>query len=79
MTPFPTSSNPPPPRGPNEQAPLGAEPSYDDVLDVAVQYTFPCSDPIAVDGVRADAARDEGQPRGPGHGGHGESVTLGEG
>jgi hypothetical protein len=33
----------------DEQAPLGAHPSYDDVLDVAVQYTFPCSDPISVD------------------------------
>jgi hypothetical protein len=32
-----------------EQAPLGEHPNYDDVLDVAVQYTFPCSDPIAVD------------------------------
>jgi hypothetical protein len=32
-----------------EQAPLGEHPSYDDVLDVAVQYTFPCSDPISVD------------------------------
>ena len=32
----------------NAQAPLGPEPSYDDVLDTAVEYTFPCSDPIAV-------------------------------
>jgi hypothetical protein len=32
-----------------QQAPLGDHPDYDDVLDVAVQYTFPCSDPIAVD------------------------------
>ena len=31
----------------SEQAPLGPEPSYDDVLDTAVDYTFPCSDPIA--------------------------------
>jgi hypothetical protein len=33
----------------NSQAPLGSEPAYDDVLDAAVEYTFPCSDPIAVD------------------------------
>ncbi|MDB5964024.1 MAG: hypothetical protein JWQ72_524 [Polaromonas sp.] len=32
------------------QAPLGSDPSYDAVLDLAVEYTFPCSDPIAVDG-----------------------------
>jgi hypothetical protein len=39
-----------------EQAPLGDHPSYDDVLDVAVQYTFPCSDPIAVHSSSASAA-----------------------
>jgi hypothetical protein len=33
---------------PEEQAPLGSEPSYDEVLDLAVEYSFPCSDPIAV-------------------------------
>lgn len=33
----------------NRQEPLGPEPTYDDVLDLAVEYTFPCSDPIAVD------------------------------
>jgi hypothetical protein len=33
----------------NEQAPLGPEPTYDQVLDTAVEYTFPCSDPIAVE------------------------------
>jgi hypothetical protein len=33
---------------PDEQAPLGARPKYEDVLDAAVDYTFPCSDPIAV-------------------------------
>ncbi len=33
----------------NEQAPLGPRPSYDEVLDTAVEYTFPASDPIAVD------------------------------
>lgn len=48
MTPFPTSEQPPPPREDDEQAPLGTAPSYDELLDVAVQYTFPCSDPIAV-------------------------------
>ena len=32
-----------------EQAPLGERPSYDDLLDTAVDYTFPCSDPIAAD------------------------------
>ena len=32
----------------NIQEPLGPNPSYDDVLDLAVEYTFPCSDPIAV-------------------------------
>jgi hypothetical protein len=30
-----------------EQAPLGGHPTYDEVLDTAVDYTFPCSDPIA--------------------------------
>jgi hypothetical protein len=30
-----------------EQAPLGSQPSYDDLLDTAIDYTFPCSDPIA--------------------------------
>lgn len=32
-----------------EQAPLGAAPSYDELLDTAVDYTFPCSDPIAAE------------------------------
>ena len=76
-----------PAREDNTQAPLGPEPSYDDVLDVAVQYTFPCSDPIAIQeccaaaqGRKADAGREEGEPKGPGMTpGHGESVTLGEG
>jgi hypothetical protein len=31
------------------QAPLGPQPDYDAVLDLAVEYSFPCSDPIAVD------------------------------
>ncbi len=56
MSLFPTSEAPPR-RDRNEQLPLGAHPSYDDVLDVAVQYTFPCSDPISVDSSCADAAR----------------------
>lgn len=33
----------------DEQAPLGAHPSYDDMVDAAVEYTFPCSDPISID------------------------------
>jgi len=33
-----------------EQAPLGAQPSYDELLDTAIDYTFPCSDPIAAEG-----------------------------
>ena len=33
----------------NDQPPLGPEPSYDQVLDVAVEYTFPASDPVSVD------------------------------
>lgn len=52
-------------QSPNEQAPLGAHPSYDDMVDAAVEYTFPCSDPISIDSCcsamqqpapRADAA-----------------------
>ena len=83
MAPFPTSSSGPL-AGTNQQEPLGEHPSYDDVLDVAVQYTFPCSDPISVDGccgnIDQKMQREEGQPRGPGMTpGHGESVTLGEG
>jgi hypothetical protein len=34
---------------PEAQAPLGPAPSYDEVLDLAVEYSFPCSDPIAVE------------------------------
>ena len=83
MAPFPTTSSGPLVRDTGTQEPLGEHPSYDDVLDVAVQYTFPCSDPIAVDGCCADIdqkmQRQEGQARGPGMTpGHGESVTLGE-
>lgn len=79
MRPFPTSDNPPAER--NEQLPLGDHPSYDDVLDVAVQYTFPASDPIAVDACCADIdarlQREEGRPQGPGATpGHGEAIKL---
>ncbi|HET8748856.1 MAG TPA: hypothetical protein VFM98_24905 [Ramlibacter sp.] len=83
---FPTTDNPPVARPADAQAPLGPNPSYDDVLDVAVQYTFPCSDPVAVqecsaaDGHMPHPEREEGQPKGPGMTpGHGESVTVGEG
>jgi hypothetical protein len=51
-SPFPSS-----PRERNEQAPLGPAPSYDDILDVAVEYTFPASDPIAVDSCCTSAER----------------------
>jgi|GEM_PF-6336482 len=45
----------------NEQAPLGPAPTYDEVLDVAVEYTFPASDPVAVQSSCKDiAARDSG-------------------
>jgi hypothetical protein len=70
--PFPTSPRPTSaptadlePRHPekpvekNEQAPLGPHPTYDDVLDVAVEYTFPASDPVAVDSCCADLRRKE--------------------
>lgn len=35
------------PGGGTEQGPLGVDPTYDQILDTAVDYTFPCSDPIA--------------------------------
>lgn len=41
-----------------EQGPLGARPTYDEVLDAAVDYTFPCSDPIAAGACCEMAARD---------------------
>ena len=46
--------------GPEAQEPLGPEPTYDDALDVAVEYSFPCSDPIAIQssGHTAAATRD---------------------
>jgi hypothetical protein len=78
MSMFPTSTS-----AAEAQAPLGPEPSYDDVLDVAVQYTFPCSDPIAVQEccggaiARREAEREEGAPKGPGQtSGHGEALEL---
>jgi hypothetical protein len=51
-SPFPTS-----PRERDEQAPLGPQPTYDKVLDTAVEYTFPASDPIAVDSCCTSAER----------------------
>jgi hypothetical protein len=90
MTPFPTTANPPTsPRGgevrhdetvfrDEAQEPLGREPSYDDVLDVAVQYTFPASDPIAVEEcMNRHPERDEGRSKGPGAtAGHGNFIDL---
>lgn len=62
---FPTSRSGPKPaatRHPrkerNEQWPLGPHPSSEDVLDVAVEYTFPASDPIAA-GCAEELARRE--------------------
>ena len=46
----------------NEQAPLGPDPSYDDLLDAAVEYTFPASDPVAVDSCCAQKAARERPP-----------------
>ena len=60
-SPFPTS-----PRERNEQAPLGPAPSYDQVLDVAVEYTFPASDPVAVESSAREAARRERNQAVPG-------------
>jgi hypothetical protein len=39
------------------QEPLGPAPDYDAVLDLAVEYSFPCSDPIAVDACCAGITR----------------------
>jgi hypothetical protein len=55
MTEYVPESTPGATAGGPEQAPLGEHPSYDDVLDMAVQYTFPCSDPISVDSCCASA------------------------
>lgn len=81
MSYFPTSASHPARRENDEQAPLGESPTYDEVLDVAVQYTFPCSDPIAVEAccaeLEAREQREEGGPRGPGtSAGHGEAIPL---
>lgn len=79
MSPFPTSTNPPTRlEGAERQEPLGPEPSYDDVLDVAVQYTFPASDPIAVaDCCSHHPDREEGHAKGPGATpGHGSFIDL---
>lgn len=51
----------------NEQEPLGSRPTYDQVLDLAVEYTFPASDPLAVDNSCGDARErhpdgDDGRP-----------------
>lgn len=49
----------------NEQEPLGPHPTYEHALDVAVEYTFPASDPIAVDScctAAERAARRKGRP-----------------
>lgn len=48
-------ASPDPARERNEQEPLGPRPSHDHALDVAVQYTVPASDPIAVDSYRTGA------------------------
>ena len=78
MSLFPTSAHPPSAvRSDEQQEPLGSQPSYDDVLDVAVQYTFPCSDPIAVECSSHDPERDEGHAKGPGRTpGHGRFIEL---
>jgi hypothetical protein len=46
---MPLTRSPPVMSEKNEQPPLGPHPDYDEVLDLAVEYTFPCSDPIAVE------------------------------
>lgn len=86
MSPFPTSDAPPrqpDAAGPDqpqrdEQSPLGTAPSYDDLLDVAVQYTFPASDPIAVQpSGKRHPEREEGGAKGPGTTpGHGNAIDL---
>lgn len=47
------------------QAPLGAQPSYDAVLDLAVEYTFPASDPVAVGSTCQAIADRDAQPGAP--------------
>ena len=41
----------------NAPAPLGEAPSEDRLLDIALEYTFPASDPIAVDCHAAETER----------------------
>lgn len=63
----------------SEQAPLGSSPSYDDVVDVGSQYSFPCSDPPAIEEAckAAEGRIGDHRRRGPGStAGHGEPVTL---
>jgi hypothetical protein len=56
--PSPDSPDSPAVRTPQDvQPPLGPAPDYDAVLDLAVEYSFPCSDPIAVDGCCAEIAK----------------------
>jgi hypothetical protein len=46
--------------------PLSPESSSETVLDVAVQYTFPASDPISIDVAYRAAQRRESEKRKPG-------------
>jgi hypothetical protein len=49
----------------DRQEPLGSRPDYQHVLDVACEYSFPCSDPIAVDACCTGSLKREktqGQP-----------------
>jgi hypothetical protein len=66
---FPTSGSGPKPqvqrKERNEQWPLGSHPSADDVLDVAVEYTFPASDPIAAGCAEKLALREQERRREP--------------
>jgi predicted component of type VI protein secretion system len=62
----------------NEQAPLGPTPSYDEVLDVAVEYTFPASDPLAVQTCCEDVRRRDPAVQGAVAGPHGEAGPSGE-
>jgi hypothetical protein len=43
--------------------PLGPAPSTDELLDAAVEYTFPASDPISVDHAFREAKRREDRGR----------------
>jgi hypothetical protein len=45
---------------PAEQGPLGDHPTYDELLDIAVDYTFPCSDPIAASGCSSKLKKPNG-------------------